>query len=113
MKFLMKKENYFFLSLTVMLFAFAALAQDAVVANPTWLDGITKWAADHPVTSLSSILGFVLEILFRFVPTQKAMSILIPVRYVLVGAIAIFQWIADLVQVAIVAGNNVAKPPQN
>lgn len=87
-----------------------ALAQVAgAVAPPTFLDGALNWLKALNPIAVGGVMS-VVEIVLRLVPSQKALSILVPVKYVLDGVSTLFGWVSGLVTVLITSLNNVVPP---
>lgn len=78
---------------------------DVLVANPTFLDGVLAWIPAH-AAAVASGLG-VLEVVLRLVPSQKALSILVPVKYALNGLGTICTWAGGIVDTLASQFNNV------
>jgi len=97
----------------VLCFGVLAFGQDAaeavteVVAQPTFLDGILAWLdANTGLIAMAVGLG---EALMRLIPTKKALSTLILVKYVAHGLSVILQVVADVAEKLTGAGNLVKK----
>lgn len=94
----------------VLLGGLQAYAQAAVVAPPTFLDGILNWIKGLNAGVVGSILAVVAEISMRMVPTQKALSLLVPVKYVCDGMVVLMGWLSGLLSILITSLNN--SPPK-
>lgn len=91
----------------VLLFAVQAFAQAAAPAAPTFLDGVLAWINGLSPTVLATVLSVVAEIGLRLYPSAKAMSLLVPVKYLLSGLITILGFLVTVVNSLIAAANNV------
>lgn len=78
--------------------------------QPAFLDGILK-AMDGISPAMVSGLLILAEVIFRMIPSAKPLSILVPVKYAMVGVAKILNFIGDMLQKLIDVANNV-KPPQ-
>lgn len=75
-------------------------------APPTFLDGILHWIASLSPAMVSTVVGVLAEIALRLWPSAKALSLLVPVKYVLVGLTAIFAFLIGVLDSLITAANN-------
>lgn len=88
-----------------------ALADAAVVAPPTFLDGVLSFITAHPAASVSTIVSFIAELVMRFYPSAKALSLLVPVVYVVDGIVSILGWVSALLKLMITSAQNVVVTP--
>lgn len=88
-------------------FASVAFAED--VAAPAYLDGVLAFLAGHPIASLSVILTIVAELGLKVYPSEKALSILIPVKYGLDGLKAILSWVGGIIDSFVQSAQNIKK----
>ena len=86
-----------------------AFAQAVAPAAPTFLDGILKFIEGLNPAIVSGTL-VVLEALLRIVPSAKALSVLVPVKYGMDGVAKIFVWASGLLAIMIASMNNVTPP---
>ena len=104
-------RNYGWLILSMMIiFSLQVFAQSSAVAPPTFLDGILKFIAGLNPAVTAGVLA-VVEVLLRLAPSQKAQSLLVPVKYVLDGVAAIFAWASGVIGQLITSLNNVTPSP--
>lgn len=89
--------------------AFAQAAAVAVVAQPTYLDSVLAWIGNN-ATGVASVLGL-LEVVLRVVPSQKPLSILVPVKYALSGLAVISGFLSDICDKLISSLNASSNPP--
>lgn len=92
----------------VVLIGGSAFAQTAVPA-PTFLDAIIAFVKTPPGYLSAIVAG--LEMLMRMLPTPKAMSLLVPLKYALGGLSIIFAWVSDSVLDPLIATANNVTPP--
>lgn len=83
-------------------------AQDAVVP-PTFLDGVLNWIDGLSAGVVAGVIA-VVEIILRLVPSHKALSVLVPVKYVLDGVCKVFSWASGLLAVLIASLNRTIPP---
>lgn len=93
---------------TVGALSLMAFADAAVVAPPTFLDGILAFLAAHPAGSISTIVGFIAELVMRFYPSNKALSLLVPVVYGVDGIAVMLGWLSAILKQMITSAQNLA-----
>lgn len=97
--------------LALLLVSVRAMADAAVAAipDPTYLNSILAFVGTPPGYISGAVL--VLEFVARLFPTEKSLSLLIPVRYFVSGAVKILQFTADSILTPLInSANNSASP---
>lgn len=101
-------DAIFSVILLVLVFSFGAVfAQAVAVAPPTFLDGVLAWINGLSPTVLATVLGVVAEIGLRLYPSAKALSLLVPVKYVIAGLVGILNFVNGVLDTLISAANKV------
>lgn len=73
------------------------------VKVPTYLDAILAWISS---AQNIAVIAIVVEVALRFVKTEKAKSLLIPVKYAFDGLALILAWVSkNVLEPAIVIAN--------
>lgn len=88
----------------VLLFASIGLAEEAV-ADPKYLDSVLVFLASSGGIVAVGVIVF--ETALRVIPTAKPLSILIPVKYLVVGIKKISEWVDGVLDKLIEAANRV------
>jgi hypothetical protein len=103
----MKRISGIFMALLgLMIVPMTAFAQ-AVVAQPTYLDGILKFIAG--IGASTGVAVIVVEAILRLFPSAQPISLLVPVKYLLDGCIEIFKFVSDFIG-SLISGLNVVVP---
>ena len=100
------KLNTWMLILVCLFAGFGALAQEAAVVAPTYLDEVLKWLQNG---SVLAAMAFIVELVARVWPTEKAKSLLVPVKYLIDGLVLIMIFISKNVLDPMITGLNRVK----
>lgn len=74
---------------------FVALPLLAQTAPPTWADGIIAWLSGNGTTI--GVVVAVLEMVLRLIPSERALSVLVPVSYAVKAVASILNTLATAV----------------
>lgn len=95
----------------IMIIAIALSPALAFADGPSYLDGVLAWISSVSQVSLSLVLGIVAEIGMRIFKSEKALSLLIPVKYLLASLIKVMEFLIKGLDILIENFNRV-QPPQ-
>ena len=75
--------------------ALVAMPAFAQVAQPIWADSILAWLHNLSPSALAAAL-MVIELVLRLIPSQKSLSVLVPVNYALKSIGQMLAWLSGI-----------------